>query len=131
MHQTTFDSPTVSPVGDDAYMLASDEDDAPAPVVVTAGASADPVKDYLRLIGRVPLLTAQEEVSIAERIEVGQFAAHLIGEGRTHHDATVRELDLLARDGESAKRHLVEANLRLVVSIAKKYTGRGGHVVRA
>ncbi|WP_346770652.1 RNA polymerase sigma factor [Cellulomonas sp. RIT-PI-Y] len=125
MHQTTLDSPTVSPVGDDAYVLTSDEDDAPAPVVVTAGASADPVKDYLRLIGRVPLLTAEEEVSIAERIEVGQFAAHLIGEGSTHRDATVRELDLLARDGESAKRHLIEANLRLVVSIAKKYSGRG------
>lgn len=113
------------PVPTEGFVLSTDDDDAPAATITVAGASGDPVKDYLRLIGRVPLLSAEEEVEIAERVEVGQFAAHLLAEGTTHGGATKRELQLLAADGERAKNHLIEANLRLVVSIAKKYTGRG------
>jgi RNA polymerase primary sigma factor len=109
----------------DSYVIATDEDDAPAAVITSAGATADPVKDYLRAIGRVPLLTALEEVEIARRIEAGQMATHLLETGAEHKQATRRELQLIAADGERAKHHLIEANLRLVVSIAKKYTGRG------
>ncbi len=115
----------ILPSADGAYILSTDEDDAPAPLVVTAGATADPVKDYLKIIGRVALLSAEEEVTIARRIEAGQFASHLLATETAHRDATRRELQLLAADGERAKNHLIEANLRLVVSIAKKYTGRG------
>ncbi|MFF1529213.1 RNA polymerase sigma factor [Cellulomonas sp. NPDC058312] len=114
-----------NPTTDSSYVLTTDEDDAPAPIVSAAGASADPVKDYLRIIGRVALLTAEQEVEIARRVEAGQFATHLLEEGMTHPGATERELTLIAADGRRAKSHLVEANLRLVVSIAKKYTGRG------
>ena len=110
---------------EDPYVLSADEDDAPVAVITTAGGTADPVKDYLRSIGRVPLLTAEQEVAVARRIEAGQLATHLLLHGRGYKDATRRELELVAEDGDRAKRHLIEANLRLVVSIAKKYTGRG------
>jgi len=110
---------------DESFVLSTDDDDAPAAIVSTAGATADPVKDYLRAIGKVALLTAEEEVSVARRIEAGQMATHLLEQGAEHKGATRRELQLIAADGERAKNHLIEANLRLVVSIAKKYTGRG------
>ena len=110
---------------DDGYILSSSEDDAPAPVISTAGATMDPVKDYLKAIGRVRLLTAEEEVTIALRIEAGLFADHLLQRAEVHQGASTRELELIAADGRRAKDHLLEANLRLVVSIAKKYTGRG------
>ncbi|GAA4628680.1 RNA polymerase sigma factor RpoD-like protein [Cellulomonas oligotrophica] len=110
---------------DASFVLAPDEDDAPAAIVVNAGATADPVKDYLRIIGRVALLNAEQEVDIARRIEAGEFAAYLIAHDEEHPGTTRRELDLIAADGRRAKAHLIEANLRLVVSIAKKYTGRG------
>ncbi|MEX3099321.1 MULTISPECIES: RNA polymerase sigma factor [unclassified Streptomyces] len=99
-----------------------EDDDAPAPRLTTAGASDDPVKDYLRLISRVRLLTADQEVDLAKRIEAGLYAERLLA-AETAHDA--RELTLLAEGGRRAKTHLVEANLRLVVSVAKRYTGRG------
>nr|WP_142160548.1 RNA polymerase sigma factor [Cellulomonas sp. SLBN-39] len=110
---------------DASFVLTPDEDDAPAAIVVNAGATADPVKDYLRIIGRVALLNAEQEVDIARRIEAGEFAAYLIAHDQEHPGTTRRELDLIAADGRRAKAHLIEANLRLVVSIAKKYTGRG------
>src|SRR5450830_266171 len=110
---------------DDGYILSSSEDDAPAPVISTAGATIDPVKDYLKAIGRVRLLTAEEEVTIALRIEAGLFADHLLQRAEVHQGASTRELELIAADGRRAKNHLLEANLRLVVSLAKKYTGRG------
>jgi RNA polymerase primary sigma factor len=117
---------TVTAAPEGSFVLSSsDEEDAPAAVVSTAGATADPVKDYLRIIGRVPLLSAEDEVEISRRVEAGMFATHLLAEEATHGDATRRELELIAADGRRAKSHLVEANLRLVVSIAKKYTGRG------
>jgi RNA polymerase primary sigma factor len=86
----------------------------------------DPVRMYLKEIGRVALLTAQEEVSLAKRIEAGVFATEsLEKEGDSADRAARAELRRTQRDGARAKRHLVEANLRLVVSIAKRYVGRG------
>lgn len=86
----------------------------------------DPVRMYLKEIGRVPLLTAQEEVDLAKRIEQGEFATERLeaANGELPRDEKL-ELRYVQRDGAHAKRHLVEANLRLVVSIAKRYVGRG------
>ncbi|SPT52449.1 RNA polymerase principal sigma factor hrdB [Actinomyces bovis] len=104
----------------------SDEADEPAQKVVTAGATADPVKDYLKQIGKVALLNAAEEVELAKRIEAGMYAEHLLGtEGNELEARYRRELHWVAQDGQRAKNHLLEANLRLVVSLAKRYTGRG------
>ena len=91
-------------------------------------ASVDPVRAYLRLIGRTALLSAIEEIELAQRIEVGLYAAQRLsrpGEEFPDTVATTRELRWLARDGLRAKTHLIEANLRLVASVAKRYTGRG------
>ena len=85
----------------------------------------DPVRMYLKEIGRVPLLTAQEEVSLAKRIEAGLIAEEKLEKARDLSDDDSFELRYTRRDGAQAKRHLVEANLRLVVSIAKRYVGRG------
>ncbi|MEN1976367.1 RNA polymerase sigma factor [Cellulomonas olei] len=103
-----------------------DEDDAPAQQVVTAGATADPVKDYLKQIGKVALLNAEQEVELAKRIEAGLFAEErLAAVGDDLEPKARRELQWIAQDGRRAKNHLLEANLRLVVSLAKRYTGRG------
>ena len=103
----------------------SDEEDAPVQQVVSAGATADPVKDYLKQIGKVALLNAEDEVNLAKRIEVGLFAEEKINSGEVLAEKSRRELEWLAQDGRNAKNHLLEANLRLVVSLAKRYTGRG------
>ena len=104
----------------------SDEADEPAQKVVTAGATADPVKDYLKQIGKVALLNAAQEVELAKRIEAGLYAEHLLGTRGNDLEAKYRrELHWIAQDGQRAKNHLLEANLRLVVSLAKRYTGRG------
>ncbi len=102
-----------------------DEEDAPAQQVVTAGATADPVKDYLKQIGKVALLNAEQEVELAKRIEAGLFAEERINSGDKIEMKLKRELWWIAQDGKKAKNHLLEANLRLVVSLAKRYTGRG------
>jgi len=102
-----------------------DEDDAPAQQVVTAGATADPVKDYLKQIGKVALLNAEQEVELAKRIEAGLFAEEKLNAGEKMEMQLKRELWWIAQDGKKAKNHLLEANLRLVVSLAKRYTGRG------
>ena len=102
-----------------------DEDDAPAQQVVTAGATADPVKDYLKQIGKVALLNAEQEVELAKRIEAGLFAEERLNSGDKIEQKLKRELWWIAQDGKKAKNHLLEANLRLVVSLAKRYTGRG------
>ena len=102
-----------------------DEDDAPAQQVVTAGATADPVKDYLKQIGKVALLNAEQEVELAKRIEAGLFAEEKLNSGEKMDMTIKRELWWIAQDGKKAKNHLLEANLRLVVSLAKRYTGRG------
>jgi RNA polymerase primary sigma factor len=102
-----------------------DEDDAPAQQVVTAGATADPVKDYLKQIGKVALLNAEKEVELAKRIEAGLFGEEKLNSGDKIDMKLKRELWWIAQDGKNAKNHLLEANLRLVVSLAKRYTGRG------
>ncbi len=102
-----------------------DEDDAPVQQVVTAGATADPVKDYLKQIGKVALLNAEQEVELAKRIEAGLFAEERLNSGDKMDMKLKRELWWIAQDGKKAKNHLLEANLRLVVSLAKRYTGRG------
>ena len=111
---------------EDAFTIkASEEDDAPAQTVMTAGATADPVKDYLKQIGRVALLNAELEVELATRIEAGLFAEFKITTEKKLDKKLKRELDWIVEDGKRAKNHLLEANLRLVVSLAKRYTGRG------
>ena len=103
----------------------NDDDDAPAQQVVTAGATADPVKDYLKQIGKVALLNAEQEVDLAKRIEAGLFAEEKLNSGDKIDMKLKRELWWISQDGKNAKNHLLEANLRLVVSLAKRYTGRG------
>jgi RNA polymerase primary sigma factor len=111
---------------DQGFVLSDDdEDDAPAQQVAAAGATADPVKDYLKQIGKVPLLNAEQEVELAKRIEAGLFAEDRLSTEDKLAPKLRRELEIIAEDGRRAKNHLLEANLRLVVSLAKRYTGRG------
>ncbi len=114
-----------TPEEEDAFVLTDDDDDAPAQQVATAGATADPVKDYLKQIGKVALLNAEQEVELAKRIEAGLFAEETLNSGDKLDPKLHRELLWIAEDGRRAKNHLLEANLRLVVSLAKRYTGRG------
>ncbi len=107
------------------FVITDDDDDAPAQQVATAGATADPVKDYLKQIGKVALLNAEQEVDLAKRIEAGLFAEERLNAGTKIDPKHKRELWWIAQDGKKAKNHLLEANLRLVVSLAKRYTGRG------
>jgi RNA polymerase primary sigma factor len=102
-----------------------DETDEPVQTVTVAGATADPVKDYLKQIGKVPLLNAEQEVELAKRIEAGLFAEEKLNSGIKMNATTKGDLEWIAEDGRRAKNHLLEANLRLVVSLAKRYTGRG------
>ncbi|MDN8623559.1 RNA polymerase sigma factor [Corynebacterium kroppenstedtii] len=92
-------------------------------------ASADSVRAYLKQIGKVALLNAEQEVSLAQRIEAGLYANHKLEELKASNTklspAQSRDFRSIARDGRKAKNHLLEANLRLVVSLAKRYTGRG------
>jgi len=116
------------PLPTGAIVISSnDEDDVPVYSAQITGATADPVKDYLKQIGKVPLLNAAEEVELAMRIEAGLFAEEKLSHMSAAEKATQLGLDLqwVARDGQRAKSHLLGANLRLVVSLAKRYTGRG------
>jgi len=111
---------------DEAFVYGDDDEDLPAAQVAVAGATSDPVKDYLKQIGKVPLLNAGQEVELAKRIEAGLFADHKLAEGSGVLRAGQRiDLERVAEDGRRAKNHLVEANLRLVVSLARRYAGRG------
>ncbi|MFC7729373.1 RNA polymerase sigma factor [Actinomadura keratinilytica] len=111
---------------EEAFVLGDDDEDAPAQQIAAAGATADPVKDYLKQIGKVPLLNAEQEVELAKRIEAGLFAEEkLAKEGHLMSDEDRLDYEWIAEDGRRAKNHLLEANLRLVVSLAKRYTGRG------
>ncbi|HJY70907.1 MAG TPA: sigma-70 family RNA polymerase sigma factor, partial [Streptosporangiaceae bacterium] len=102
------------------------DEDLPAAQVQVAGATADPVKDYLKQIGQVPLLTAGQEVELAKQIEAGLFAEGKLAGGTGVLRAGQRtDLERVADDGRRAKDHLLEANLRLVVSLARRYAGRG------
>ena len=104
---------------------AADETDEPEQQVMVAGATADPVKDYLKQIGKVPLLNAEMEVELAKRIEAGLFSEEKLAKGGKISAKMLDELEWISEDGRRAKNHLLEANLRLVVSLAKRYTGRG------
>jgi RNA polymerase primary sigma factor len=110
---------------EEIFVFGDDDDDLPAAQVAVAGATADPVKDYLKQIGKVPLLNAEQEVELAKRIEAGLFAEEKLAEGKGLTDDQRIDLEWIAEDGRRAKNHLLEANLRLVVSLAKRYTGRG------
>jgi RNA polymerase primary sigma factor len=111
---------------EEPLVSGDDDEDLPAARVAAAGASADPVKDYLKQIGKVPLLNAGQEVELAKRIEAGLFAEEKLAEGGRNLCADARiDLERIAEDGRRAKNHLLEANLRLVVSLARRYTGRG------
>ncbi|WP_297721837.1 RNA polymerase sigma factor [uncultured Mobiluncus sp.] len=109
------------------YTLSEKDDtDEPAQKVTVAGATSDPVKDYLKQIGKVALLNAEQEVDLSKRIEAGLYADHLLKTSQeTMTPKQIRELHYVVQDGQMAKNHLLEANLRLVVALAKKYTGRG------
>jgi RNA polymerase primary sigma factor len=121
------DKESASESADGAEFVLSDVDDTDEPVqtVTVAGATADPVKDYLKQIGKVALLNAEQEVELAKRIEAGLFAEEMLAETKKIDKKTRLDLEWIARDGRRAKNHLLEANLRLVVSLAKRYTGRG------
>jgi RNA polymerase primary sigma factor len=110
---------------DEIFVFGDDDDDLPAAQVAVAGATADPVKDYLKQIGKVPLLNAEQEVELAKRIEAGLFAEEKLAEIQGMTPDQRIDLEWIAEDGRRAKNHLLEANLRLVVSLAKRYTGRG------
>jgi RNA polymerase nonessential primary-like sigma factor len=105
-----------------AVELSAEDLDAQSP-------AADLVRVYLNGIGKTALLTAAQEVDLAKRIEAGVFAKHVLdsaqADGVTLDAAHARDLRMVVRDGERARNHLLEANLRLVVSLAKRYTGRG------
>ncbi|MEL5989942.1 RNA polymerase sigma factor [Microbacterium phosphatis] len=116
------------PLPTGAIVISSnDEEDVPVYSTAITGATADPVKDYLKQIGKVPLLNAAEEVDLAMRIEAGLFAEEKLSKMSAAEKSQQLGLDLqwVARDGQRAKSHLLGANLRLVVSLAKRYTGRG------
>jgi RNA polymerase primary sigma factor len=111
---------------DERLVSGEDDEDLPAARLAAIGATADPVKDYLKQIGRVPLLNAVQEVELAKRIEAGLFADQKLAEGSPDLSSQARiDLEQVAEDGRRAKNHLLEANLRLVVSLARRYAGRG------
>ena len=115
------------PQGALVLSLVDDEDEVPVYSSAITGATADPVKDYLKQIGKVALLNAAEEVELAMRIEAGLFAEDKLAQMTDAEKRSTlgRELLWVAKDGQRAKSHLLGANLRLVVSLAKRYTGRG------
>ncbi|MEY5145395.1 MAG: hypothetical protein RL745_764 [Actinomycetota bacterium] len=115
-----------APVEDDSFEISEvDDTDEPIQTVVTAGATADPVKDYLKQIGKVSLLNAEMEVTLARQIEAGLFAEEKLDTTKKLSQRDRKDYEQLKIIGQEAKRHLLEANLRLVVSLAKRYTGRG------
>jgi RNA polymerase primary sigma factor len=115
------------PTGALVLRAVDDEDEVPVYSSAITGATADPVKDYLKQIGKVALLNAAEEVELAMRIEAGLFAEEKLSHmsDAEKRSQLGRELQWVAKDGQRAKSHLLGANLRLVVSLAKRYTGRG------
>ena len=120
--------------GSDSARATSAKDDASQPEQNTdrrrrrgnnENPSADLVRVYLNGIGKTALLTAEDEVELSQRIEAGLYAEQLLKSGEPLTRAKKRDVKILAREGKAARTHLLEANLRLVVSLAKRYTGRG------
>ncbi len=118
-------SPDGGSEDEEISVFGDDDDGLPAAQAAVASATADPVKDYLKQIGKVPLLNAEQEVELAKRIEAGLFAEEKLAERENLSTDARIDLEWIAEDGRRAKDHLLEANLRLVVSLAKRYTGRG------
>jgi RNA polymerase primary sigma factor len=113
-------------VPEGALVLSTkEEDDLQVQSTSITGATADPVKDYLKQIGKVALLNAELEVELAKRIEAGLFAEEKLATDKKLTADMKRDLKWVVKDGQRSKSHLLEANLRLVVSLAKRYTGRG------
>jgi RNA polymerase primary sigma factor len=112
-------------IASEVLVLTDVEDDIPVQNLTISGATADPVKDYLKQIGKVALLNAELEVELAKRIEAGLFAEEKLATEKNRSAEDRRDLRWVVKDGQRAKSHLLEANLRLVVSLAKRYTGRG------
>lgn len=128
---------------DESFVMRHTEADEAPEKLHMAGATTDPVKDYLKSIGKTPLLEAEQEVELSKRIEAGLMATHLMELrqkqaekieldaeekallSRWRGKVALDQLAWLAEDGQQAKNHMIEANLRLVVSLAKRYTGRG------
>ncbi|MEV8564596.1 RNA polymerase sigma factor [Streptomyces sp. NPDC051322] len=112
-----------------AELVVEEPDDAPEPprnrTADTGGPSSDLFRQYLREIGRIPLLTAAEEVDLARRVEAGLFAEERLGGSSDLDSRLAVDLDRVVVMGRMAKRRLIESNLRLVVSVAKRYVGRG------
>jgi len=124
--EAQLEVPAVTDTGvDEAAELATDAPETAEADLDEVATSADLVRVYLNEIGKVALLTAAEEVELAKRIEAGLYAGHLLTAQNNFSAARKRELRLLVNDGERAKDHLLRANLRLVVSLAKRYTGHG------
>lgn len=117
--------PMLQDEGSGFLLSVSDEADEPVPQVVVGNVSVDPVTDYLKQIGTVGLLDAGQEVELAKRIEAGLFSQAKLAAGGKMAAMFAAELQWVVQDGRRAQDHLVEANLRLVVSIAKRYVGRG------
>jgi RNA polymerase primary sigma factor len=110
----------------ETLVIDEEIDEEPSKLIATTGASSDPVRDYLKQIGGVELLTAEQEIRLAKRIEASVYAEKLLKENADNY--SFEEKRLMRRviaNGKNAKNHLLEANLRLVVSLAKRYTGRG------
>jgi len=110
---------------EEIFVLGDDDEDLPAARMRVAGGPAEPVKDYLQQIGKIPQLDAGQEVELAKRIKAGLSAEEKLADGNRLNDDQRLALERVAEDGRRAKDHLLEANLRLVVSLAKRYTGRG------
>ncbi len=106
-------------------IVEDERDPRPAGPADSGSGTGDLVRLYLREIGKVPLLNAEQEVDLSKRVEAGLFAEHKLANGGEMTPSLRRDLNALVRDGRAAKQQLISANLRLVVSVAKKYTGRG------
>ncbi len=115
----TAEEPTAEELAAEAEKEEQEEIEAGATL------SVDVLRLYLNQIGRVPLLTAEQEVELARAMEAGLFAAERLGQGGKIKPELRADLQYIVREGERAKQHMLEANLRLVVSVAKKYAGRG------
>jgi RNA polymerase primary sigma factor len=106
-------------------IVEDERDPRPAGPADSGSGTGDLVRLYLREIGKVPLLNAEQEVDLSKRVEAGLFAQHKLANGGEMTPSLRRDFNALVRDGHAAKQQLISANLRLVVSVAKKYTGRG------